>query len=237
MCVCYGGMKKSNKKVFISREIASDNPLRYSLEEKGYRVNGQSLITFKSVPFTQYPASDWIFFYSSRAASFFKEGLKKSGQKWPQSPKLAAMGEGTAKWLNENQSPPAFVGTGQPKKTAEAFLQLAAGQKVLFPRANASLQSIQTLLGRQINALDLVVYHNSPKRDFPLPIADILVFTSPMNVQAYFHRFSIKADQRIISIGATTTAALVKAGIKVDSEAKGAGEQWLVRAILEINEV
>lgn len=234
MFMCYGGMKKNKTRVFISRTLDQDSPFLQLLQNQNYEVIGQSLIAFEGVSFSQWPDCDWLFFYSANAAYFFDLGLQALGQPWPGKQKLAAMGQGTAKWLLDHHHPVDFVGMGKPADTAKAFLQVAKGQRVLFPRARFSKRSIQQLLGDQIEGIDLIVYHNAPKKELSIPLVDILVFTSPMNVQAYFQHYPKSEKQQIISIGATTTAALSTVGLSIAAEAEIATVQSLAKAVLAL---
>ena len=57
---------------------------------------------------------------------------------------------------------------------------------------------------------ELIVYKTIQKLDFKLPESDILVFTSPSNVEAFFNTENSISDQRVISIGETTRKELLK---------------------------
>ena len=131
---------------------------------------------------------------------------------------MAAFGNGTASFLLQKKLKPAFTGTGKPEEVATAFLKIANGQKVLFPRAKNSRQSIRKLLGKNIEAVDLIVYENILRTDFNLNICpfgdfDCLVFTSPMNAEAYFNKKQLIDNQKVIAIGVTTGDALKELGI------------------------
>ena len=85
--------------------------------------------------------------------------------------KIAAIGEGTAAFLNHKNLPCDFIGNGEPKETAREFSKVASRSKVLFPRAKTSRKSVQSLLNDSIEIRDLVVYENVPK--------SCLLYTSP----------------------------------------------------------
>ena len=128
----------------------------------------------------------------------------------------------------------AFVGNGKPEQTATAFLEVSAGKEVVFLQARNSRQSIQKLLGRHIKSTCLVVYDNSFKADLDIPYAEILVFTSPMNVQAYFSKNIIMKGQICISIGASTAQVLKQLNIDNFVVAEQANEEALAKACLSI---
>ena len=233
MCVCYGGMKK-NKSLFISRDVKPESVFLQLLHAKGYQVSGQSLIAFEPIDFSAYPATDWIFFYSARAAEYFSLGLEKLAHSWPSAAKVAAMGRGTARWLQAQERQVDFIGSGHPAAVVAHFAPLIQGQTVLFPRAKNSKQSIQRLLPPQLETLDLVVYQNEPKAQFSIPPVDILVFTSPMNAKTYFQKYAIAKDQQLISIGASTSQALVELGHPQVIEAQEPSEKGLAQAVFRL---
>ncbi len=113
------------------------------------------------------------------------------------------MGEGTASYLKHLGHHPSFIGSGNPLQVASGFLPLAEGKRILFPRAKQSKKSIQKLISHRVDVVDLVVYDNSKLTDFENPNADILVFTSPMNAEAFFEKYPYRGE-KIIAIGSTT---------------------------------
>ena len=147
-------------------------------------------------------------------------------------PKFATIGPSTADFLEEHFEHPNFVGNGVPTVTALSFLKKAKGKKVLFPRAKNSLRSVQQILEKEIEAIDLIVYENVPKTNFDLPDFDYLVFTSPLNAKTYFTKKKYAEGQEVIAIGETTAAALRELGLEKISVAKTATEKGLAEAVL-----
>ncbi len=198
------------------------------MEKKGFEVIGTSLIEYTALPFEEIPDVDWIFFYSKKGVESFLQGLRI-----PIAPtiQLAAMGAGTAGKLIKYGYHPTFTGTGLPNETAKLFQQYAASQKVLFPRASSSIQSIQTILKDKIEVHDLVVYANTPKEAFHLPTVSCLVFTSPLNVQTYFSQHKYE-KQLVIAIGPTTLKALKELNVPCKM-AKEPTEKALAWAVIE----
>ena len=223
-------------KIFISRYLRSTSPFKMELADFDMEIIGQSLIQFTPTPFETIPVVDWIFFYSKNGVKFFLETFTAhmflrilAEENLPI--KWATMGKGTAEALEKHQIQPDFVGTGHPKATALAFGTTANQQKVLFPRAKNSKQSIQNLLAAQLNVLDLVVYENAIKPSFSIPYCDILVFTSPLNVHAYFQKYPIQTKQKIIAIGKTTETTLKKLGLLNVIIAPQPSEKGLAEAV------
>ena len=217
-------------KVFISRNLDVESVFLQKLQSAGFKVIGESLIEFSPVPFDEIPETDWIFFYSKKAVRYFFTHSRQANLKVDA--KIAALGAGTAEALREWQVEAYFTGTGEPTSTARAFLQTARGQRVLFPRAQHSRQSVQRALADVIEAVDLIVYRNEPRTDFALPTCDWLVFTSPLNVQAYAQKYEILPGQSILAIGETTAKALRDIGVSRIKIADAPAEEALANAIL-----
>lgn len=218
-------------KVFISRSLNPDSIFLQKLKVADFEVIGESLVQFSPVPFTNFPETDWIFFYSKKAVRFFFENIQSTGLQIHA--KLATLGEGTAAALENYGFRPNFTGNGQPEATAKEFLKVAENQEILFPRAQNSRQSIQELLKGKIEVLDIVVYQNIPRNDFQIPECNWLVFTSPLNAEAYFQRYSVKAGQKIIAIGETTEGALRTIGLEKIYISESPSEEALANAILQ----
>ncbi|HMO40022.1 MAG TPA: uroporphyrinogen-III synthase [Saprospiraceae bacterium] len=217
-------------RVFISRELAINSVFLQKLRAAGYEVLGESLVAFQAVPFTLPPETDWVFFYSKKAVHFFLKNPQTAD--YLNNKQTAVLGPGTAAALSKRGYNADFVGNGEPETTAEAFGKLATGRRVLFPRAAHSRRSVQQLLEGQIIAQDLVVYHNEPRTDFTLPTCEYLVFTSPLNVQAYMAKYAIAAEQKIIAIGGTTAATLRESGITEWRVADLPSEEGLAMVVL-----
>lgn len=219
------------KKVFISRDLQEDSVFRKALTASGFGVHGESLVSFSPVPVGDLPEADWLFFYSKTGVQYFFQQIAPENVAGIQ---LAAIGPGTAAAIENAYRPPDFTGNGDPAGTAAAFLKTAKGRRVLFPRAKESRQSIQKLLEIHLTVLDLVVYENTPRPDFSLPGFDVLVFTSPMNAQAYFSKKRWQENQKVVAIGSTTAEALEKLGIREVVLSENPSERGLAAAVLKI---
>lgn len=198
--------------IFISRELAADSPFFQILPKDQVEIIGESLVAFEPVAFAELPEIDWCFFSSRNAVKFFFQGLKAAGLPVPAGLKWGVLGEGTAKSLKEQGYVADFAGNGEPQSVGAAFGVVAEGQCVLFPRAAQSRESIQKILTGLVTIVDLVVYTNVPRTDFELPSAELLVFTSPLNAQAYFAKYSLLKGQKLVAIGQSTEQALRNLG-------------------------
>jgi uroporphyrinogen-III synthase len=221
------------RRVFISRKLDADSLFYQILSKAGVDTFGISLVGFMGLPFSAPPLADWVFFYSSRSAAFFLRGLSRLGYPTDRYAHYAALGKGTARSLQDLGITPAFIGDGSPKSTALAFLEKAEGQRVLFPRAKQSRQSVQRLLAGKLEMLDLVVYQNLILKNPKIPDTEYVVLTSPLNAHAYTLERKFSPDQRIVAIGQTTAGMLLELGISNFRIADQPTEEALAAAVLQ----
>lgn len=195
------------KRVFLSREASADSYFYRAMAQRNYQLYAQSLIDFEAAPFELPTPFDWIFFSSKNAVHYFFA----ANPKLPPAVKIAALGSGTASAVRQYGKTADFEGSNaNPQEVAALFAEIAKNQTVVFPQAAHSLQTIQQVLKNQLIVINLVVYQNTPAQQFTVPPADILVFTSPLNVTAYCSRYAILPTQKVIAIGHTTAAELEK---------------------------
>lgn len=217
--------------IFISRELEPDSPFLQLGAE--WQVYHQSLVGFNALPFGVPPPHDWVFFSSKQAVGYYYGSKPYESEP----PKLAALGAGTARALEQQLGRmPDFVGSGEPAEAAEAFGQVAAGQRVLFPQARHSQQSIARALGSRITALPLAVYDNKPIQQLDIPVCDYLIFTSPLNAEAYLGCCALLPHQKIIAIGRTTGMTLSRLGVKRVHISAQASEAALLETVWKLFE-
>ena len=218
-------MQNLKQKIFISRALSDYSPIK-QLEDK-FDIIGESLLTFESIPFKETPESEWIFFYSQQGVRHFFA----STQSQVRESKLAAFGPKTALGLNEYGHAATFVGDGVAANTAKGFALLCIGERVLFVRAKNSRMSLQEEMGPHCEIIDLVVYDNAIRTSFSLPLCDVLVFTSPLNVKSYFQIYPKSSKQKMIAIGSTTREVMHKMGIE-DVDIPSAPTEEAIAALL-----
>lgn len=199
-------------RVFISRDEKPSDFFKRCLEANGYKVFCKSLIETTPMLLKKFPKTDWIFFTSKNAVKhFFDQQPDLNGEK------IGAISHATADEIRKYGKIPEFVGGNNVKVTAKKFSEIVAGKKVLFPQAKKSLRTIQKQL-RKEQVVDLPVYETVKKSGDrgQIPKADIFVFTSPSNVEAFFEKNKIPSGKykRVIAMGKTTAKAIKKLGIK-----------------------
>lgn len=199
------------KSVFISRNLTPISPILVKLNTLGYEVLNQSLIKISQIRFTHTPATQWIFFSSKNAIRHF------FAQKPEVNPlvKYGVMSNVSADYLAEFGKKADFIGKGvNVMQIAKDFADFVKDDTVLFPQAIDSLQTIQKRLSFTNVCHNLFVYKTSLLSDFVIPPCELLVFTSPSNVQAYFEKYELLKGQKVIAIGSTTLDKLKDYGIK-----------------------
>lgn len=219
-------------RIFITRDLQENNYFYKTLTASRYLVTAQSLIDIKPIRFSSIPDADWIFFSSSNAVKeFFKQKPEiKTGVKF------GAIGKGTEVALNINGIKADFVGSSaEIRMVGKEFASLADGKAVIFPQAKDSLRTIQKQLSFQSKIYDLFVYKSTIKKDLNIPEADVVVFTSPSNVEAYFESADLSKVQRVIAIGTTTAAKLKRYGISDPLIPEYPDELGLVQAVFGLS--
>jgi hydroxymethylbilane synthase len=197
--------RKLPQNVFITRDLSEHSYFRKALEKHGIQIEARSLI--RTVPIITkldpYILKDinWIFFSSKNAVEYFFV-LK------PQLPggiKFGVMGSGSEEILRRNGHFATYVGeSGDTAEVAADFAELANGSKVLFPCAEGSLRSIQQGLSVETKIINLPIYETVLEENIEGTAADVLVFTSPSNVEAYFADNLLEPNQKVIAIGKST---------------------------------
>ncbi len=193
-----------------------------------WSVIDESLLEFQLIPIAELPPADWYFFYSGKGASFF---LQQSEP--PKGIKLGCLGQSAADVLEAAGFTPDYVGDGHPERVAVSWLPVVKKQQVVFVQAQQSRASVQKLLSNHIQGEALVVYDNRMKTQVNHQNTDYLIFTSPLNFQAYVKHHKIGPQQRVIGIGATTAVTFSAASVKDYRIATVPSEAGLVQCLLD----
>lgn len=207
--------RKKPTKVFISREIGENSYFRKALAKNNIEIDGRTLIrTFPIVnildPF-YLKNIDWIFFSSRNGVEYFFKLNPTLSKKI----KFGVVGRGSEDTLRKFGYLAEFVGEGGDiAEIATEFAKLVSGETVMFPRAQDSLQSIQSCLDAHTKVVDLPIYETVIEDNIDGTTAEVLIFTSPSNVDAYFANNLLDPEQRVISIGNSTGKKLAEMGVK-----------------------
>jgi uroporphyrinogen-III synthase len=207
--------RKFPMKVFISRELSDKSYFRKALEKHDIEVEARSLIRTVAVitKLDNYILrnADWLFFSSKNAVEYFFQ----LNPLLPKKVKFGVMGSGSEDMLRRKGHFVDYTGNGiDSADVAAEFAALANGKTVVFPSAENSMRSIQQALSPDTKIIDLTVYETILEDDVQQTGAEIMVFTSPSNVEAYFVDNLLDPDQKIIAIGLSTGKKLDEMGVK-----------------------
>jgi hydroxymethylbilane synthase len=199
--------RKFPSNVFISRILPETSYFRKALEKYQIQLDDRSLIKIfpiinKLDPFIL-KRVDWIFFSSKNAIECF---FSLSPQ-LPKKVKYGVIGRASEEMLRRYGIVPDFNGEEDGIDTqdiAKDFAKLANGSTVLFPGAKDSLRTIQQALTKATKIIDLPVYETEMDENCDPSAAEVLVFTSPSNVDAYFTNNLLEPGQQVICIGKST---------------------------------
>jgi len=213
--------------IWISRSLAKDSIFNKLIKSSSVSLTAESLIEMKIIKIDTIPTCNWIFINSAFALNsimHLKSGLK--------SKKIAAFGESTAKYIQKNGLKVDFIGKGAPNNVAQGFSSMVnSNEIVFFPSSNKSLGTVQSIIDNR-NKIILETYQTLSK-DKKVGNHDYLIFTSPSNVEAFLLSNKVN-NQKIISIGPSTTKALKKAGIINVLESFQSSELALADAVFSL---
>lgn len=85
---------------------------------------------------------------------------------------------------------------------------------MVFPRAQDSLLTMQKFLTPETKVIDLPIYETVMEENVDGSSADVLVFTSPSNVDAYFVDNLLEPGQKVVAIGNSTGKKFDEMGVK-----------------------
>lgn len=209
--------RKLPASVFISRDLDESSYLGKWLTKHNISVDARSLIkiypTINTLDSFILKRADWIFFNSKNAIEhFFKLEpliLKKT--------KIGVLGRGSESTLRKFGRVADFSGDDlgiSTEEIANEFAKVVHGQTVFIPRAKDSLMSIQKALTPETKVIDMPIYETVLEENVDKTNAEVLIFTSPSNVHAYFAENLAEPDQQIICIGTSTSKVIEEMGLK-----------------------
>ena len=176
------------------------------------------------------PKTDWIFFSSKNAVKhFFEQAQNLEGTK------LAAVGKATSDELRRFNKRADFIGySTDTQLTGKQFASVVGSKTILFPQAKGSIKTIQKQFINPQQIIDMSVYETIKNNDKPVSYADIVVFTSTSNVEAYLEKNKINEKQKIVAMGDATANALKNLGIKTNKMPATFDDMGLTQAVFSI---
>ena len=167
---------------------------------------------------------DWLIFTSGNGVRFFFE--KVSSGEWRVAsgewPRVAAVGEATARLLLERGVVADFMPETFTGEQLVLGLSDVAGKKVLLPRAKIGRPEIVDLLRERGAMVDeIALYESVPAVPTPASLAeldkgiDVITFTSPSTVRHFLEIVRPDRSALIACIGPTTAGEAEKQGLSV----------------------
>jgi hydroxymethylbilane synthase len=222
------------KKIFISKTFKEDDYFPTALGKLGFDVQGTSLIEFKQIAIRFLPRTEWIFFSSKHAVRFF---FNQKPELWP-GVKFGCVGSSTSAELRSFGHRADFIGQSTDiKLVGKQFSSKVGNARVLFPIARGSMQSIQWQMVKRENVVNLEVYATLNISQEISTENEVLIFTSPSNVESYFEKNTIHPHQKIIAMGEATGKALEKLKFKKFTLPRSFDDLGLLQAVLALPQV
>jgi hydroxymethylbilane synthase len=215
-------------KVYVTKTFREQDYLPKALTRLGCTVEGKSMIEFKQIRIKELPKTDWVFFSSKHAVRYFFNQKPEIGNV-----KFGCIGTSTSAELRAFGKRADFIGQSTDVKlVGKQFSSKVGSAKVLFPIARGSMQSIQWQMVKRENVFNLEVYATLKHSEQIATDYDVLVFTSPSNVEAFFEKNSVVKGQKIVAMGESTGKALEKMKIKEYRLPQSFDDLGILRAIL-----
>ena len=217
-------------KLLITKSNLSDAELQ-AFSHLDLDLISKSFIDFEAVDFSVRNSEhiNWIFFSSPRAFDFFRA---KVGEEYIKEKKIACVGRKTAEHISKEGIPIQFTGqkSGDIPTVARALRDLVKQEGILFPISNLSNQSMQKeLLPEQCN--NLIVYRTIIIPEKIKENTDLIVFTSPSNVNGYLAKNAILPQQKLIAWGSTTKEHLKNTGYSCSSQLEESSIESLIHLL------
>jgi uroporphyrinogen-III synthase len=220
------------RKIFVTRDYKEGDYLPAALTKLGFEVEGKSLIEFKQIRIKELPKTDWVFFSSKHAVRYFFNQQPKLEN----NVKFGCIGTSTSAELRAHGKRADFIGQNTDiKLVGKQFSSKVGNSKVLFPIARGSMQSIQWQMVKRDNVINLEVYATLKHSVEISAEKEVIVFTSPSNVEAFFEKNKIEPHQKVIAMGESTGKALEKLKIKNYTMPVSFDDLGLVQAILAVS--
>ena len=191
------------RRVFISRPLAENHPLRLTGNASGVEWVDLPLIGFNELIFQSRIYHDEVLFLSSPQAARMLRSLDLSINC-----SIAVMGPGTADALPDNVLPD-FVGRGNVEDVKATFKTFLGDRKAVFFIGEGSRRSVQKALPES-QYREIIGYSTHPK-DMVLPKCDVYVITSPSNTISFSPHGQ---DVKVVAVGKATHEALLEKGIQ-----------------------
>lgn len=209
----------------ITKERSELQPTLLDLEKhQGISIMAHSFIRFEACFTDKEHQRDCLFFGSKRGFDFYLEQYTLS----PES-ELACIGKKTAEHIQNQGFKVSFVGedSGDSNSVSKKLRIWLKDKKITFVYSDKSAKKISSALEKD-QFEELVVYKTRlvPRKLERVP--ELVVFTSPSNVDAFFLANEGNNQTQYIAWGKTTQEALKKKGYDAVYTLKTAQQEELL---------
>lgn len=248
--------KLLENKVFISTRPAGQSAeLEKLLWEESATLLSMPTIEIRPLPLDEYgwtqlknmDSFNWIVFTSPNGLKYFFARLFELQNHYslPEHLKIAVVGKKTAAQLECYGTSASFINLGNTAEdfSADFINRVSQGERVLFPIGNLARSVIEDKISRKAECVRVLFYEtvlpdsfNEEAFQFILNDKyDLIVLTSPSCCSNLLHLISGKADPaklRLVCIGQTTSAEVIRNGLEPLITAGTANSQGIYSAIL-----
>jgi len=188
---------------------------------------------------------DLLVFTSRNGVKAFFKLLQQAGLALPEKMKTAVIGKGTASALEQNYRRADYIQPGQTSRDFAAWLKnqvLEGREKILLALGNLAPDFLQNELSPQASVQRIDVYRTLPVQKYDVDLMQnirnnqygLLVLSSPSAFANFYDNYRKKksnARLRIVSIGETTTRAILNTTQAFVLTAKEPGTEGLLYEI------
>jgi len=204
-------------KIVITRPLDGAKDTIDLAQQMGFKIFAFPLLSLSTLMnvSTQWQITDynWILFTSSNAVRFFMNYCSRSKIYFTQNIKIAAVGPGTEKTLNNIGLNADFVPATFNRTAVSEQMPVNKGELVLYPTlldGPTRIENILNLRGCKVDRVDIyksdpIVYSKGEWQKLESRKPDVITFFSPRTVQAYF-----KKEQQSLELKKYTIAVLAK---------------------------
>lgn len=248
--------KLLENKVFISTRPAGQSAeLENLLSEESAVLISMPTIDVRPLPLNEeawlhlknLDIFNWIVFTSPNGLRYFFAALFELQNNYvlPEHLKIAVVGKKTAAHLECYGTSASFINLGNTAEdfSADFIHRVNPGDKVLFPIGNLARSVIEDQISKKATCVRILFYETvlpETVNDNSLQLIledqyDMIVLTSPSSCNNLLHLLSGKIDPstlRLVCIGQTTSAEVIRNGIEPLITAGTANSQGIYSAIL-----
>lgn len=248
--------KLLENKVFISTRPAGQSAeLETLLSEESATLLSMPTIDVRPLPLDEFAwlqlknidSFNWIVFTSPNGLRYFFARLfdLQNNYGLPKHVKIAVVGKKTAASLECYGTSASFINLGNTAEdfSSDFFNRVSPGERVLFPIGTLARSVIEDQISKKADCTRVLFYETVlpetlNEEAFQLILKDqydMIVLTSPSCCNNLLHLISGKADQaklRLVCIGQTTSAEVIRNGIEPLITAGSANSQGIFTGII-----